>query len=75
MGQDTLTEESFLDPTCFSFASCYLYTNMHQKNQQHHRIRGVNTLRGDPGELADDVLRIVQTYVDDARADLEAGGR
>jgi hypothetical protein len=37
-------------------------------------IREVNALRGDPEELADDVLRIVQTYVDDARADLEAKG-
>jgi hypothetical protein len=37
-------------------------------------IREVNALRGDPEELADDVLRIVQTYVDDARADLDAKG-
>jgi len=37
-------------------------------------IREVNALRGDPEELADDVLRIVQAYVDDARVDLKTMG-
>jgi hypothetical protein len=37
-------------------------------------IHEVNALQGDPGELADDVLRIVQAYVDDSRADLKAKG-
>jgi len=37
-------------------------------------IREVNALRGDPEELADDVLRIVQTYIDDARTDLKTDG-
>lgn len=37
-------------------------------------IHEVNALQGDPEELADDVLRVVQAYVDDARADLKTKG-
>ena len=37
-------------------------------------INEVNALRGNPKELADDVLRIVQAYVDDARTDLKTKG-
>jgi hypothetical protein len=37
-------------------------------------INEVNALRGNPEELADDVLRIVQAYVDDARTDLKTKG-
>jgi hypothetical protein len=37
-------------------------------------IREVNALRGDAEELAEDVVRIVQTYVDDTRADLKIKG-